>query len=57
MLFIIYHNTKSYFNHIDSQNIQFNNDYFMIKGTFIKDENNDEIQCNFEKRRKNNKEK
>ena len=26
--------TKSYFNHIDSNNIQFDNDFFMIKGSF-----------------------
>ncbi len=38
--------TKSYFNHIDSQNIQFDKDYFMLKGIFKKDENDDEIQCN-----------
>ena len=29
--------TKSYFNYMDSQNIQFNNDFFMIRGSFIKD--------------------
>ena len=40
--------TKSYFNYIDSQNIQFKNDFFMIKGNFIKNENNEEIQCNFD---------
>ena len=28
--------TKSYFNHIDSQNIQFKQAYFMLKGTFDK---------------------
>ena len=38
--------TKSYFNHIDSQNIQFNEDYFMLKGTFDKDGRTSEIQCN-----------
>ena len=38
--------TKSYFNHIDSQNIQFDSDYFMLKGTFDKDGNAQEIQCN-----------
>ena len=26
--------TKSYFNHIDSNNIQFDHDFFMIKGIF-----------------------
>ena len=31
--------TKSYFNHIDAQNIQFGTDYFMLKGVFKKGEN------------------
>ena len=38
--------TKSYFNHIDAQNIQFGTDYFTLKGIFIKGETIDEIQCN-----------
>ena len=38
--------TKSYFNHIDAQNIQFGADYFMLKGIFTKGETTDEIQCN-----------
>lgn len=38
--------TKSYFNHIDSQNIQFKQAYFMLKGTFDKDGSTSEIQCN-----------
>ena len=38
--------TKSYFNHIDAQNIHFGNDYFMLKGTFKKQDSTDEIQCN-----------
>ena len=38
--------TKSYFNHIDSQNIKFKRDYFMLKGTFDKDGSTSEIQCN-----------
>ena len=38
--------TKSYFNHIDSQNIQFEEAYFMLKGTFDKDGSTSEIQCN-----------
>jgi len=38
--------TKSYFNHIDAQNIQFAADYFMLKGIFTKGETTDEIQCN-----------
>ena len=39
-------NTKSYFNHIDTQNIQFNHDYFMLKGIFSKEEKEIEVQCN-----------
>jgi len=38
--------TKSYFNHIDAQNIQFGANYFMLKGSFTKGETTDEIQCN-----------
>ena len=38
--------TKSYFNHIDSQNIKFERDYFMLKGTFDKEGSISEIQCN-----------
>ena len=38
--------SKSYFNHIDAQNIQFKMDYFMLKGNFTKQETTDEIQCN-----------
>ena len=38
--------TKSYFNHIDSQNIKFNKEYFMLKGQFEKDVGISEIQCN-----------
>ena len=39
--------TKSYFNHIDKQNIQFEQNYFMLKGIFEKDQDITEIQCNF----------
>ena len=38
--------TKSYFNRIDAQNIQFGANYFMLKGIFINGEVTDEIQCN-----------
>jgi len=41
--------TKSYFNYIDSQNIQFGDDYFMINGLFQKDDQDYEIQCNVKK--------
>ena len=52
--------TKSYFNHIDSQNIKFNEAYFMLKGTFDKDGDTAEIQCNLKegegkRMQKNNK--
>ena len=40
--------TKSYFNHIDAQNIQFNKEYFMLKGSFDKQDSTDEIQCNLQ---------
>ena len=39
--------SKSYFNHIDSNNIQFEQDFFMIKGLFSNDEDIDEIICNY----------
>jgi len=38
--------TKSYFNHIDTQNIKFDEAFFMLKGTFVKDGSTSEIQCN-----------
>ena len=38
--------TKSYFNYIDSQNIQFNEEYFMLKGVFSKNNTEYDIQCN-----------
>ena len=38
--------TKSYFNHIDSQNIKFEENYFMLKGAFDKNGSISEIQCN-----------
>jgi DNA replication and repair protein RecF len=38
--------TKSYFSYIDSQNIQFKELYFMLKGTFDKDGLISEIKCN-----------
>ena len=39
--------TKSYFNHSDSQNIQFSTNYFMLKGVFEKEGKYSEIQCNY----------
>tara|TARA_B100000575_G_scaffold173013_1_gene138595 strand:- start:294 stop:1379 length:1086 start_codon:yes stop_codon:yes gene_type:complete len=39
--------TKSYFNYIDSNNIQFNEEFFLIKGVFQNKEDADEIFCNY----------
>ena len=47
MLFTILSLTKSYFNHIDAQNIQFGNQFFMLKGNFNNEDQDDEIHCNF----------
>ncbi|MBC8266651.1 MAG: DNA replication/repair protein RecF [Flavobacteriales bacterium] len=41
--------SKSYFNKIDSQNIKFNEDFFIIKGDFIKAELQSSIQCSLQK--------
>ena len=38
--------TKSYFNHIDAQNIKFDEKYFMLRGIFNKNDCDAEIQCN-----------
>lgn len=37
--------TKGYFNHIDVASIKFNEDYFILKGDFIKDDNIEEVEC------------
>ena len=39
--------TKSYFNRVDSQNIQFNQKLFIIKGVYDKNNDNDEVHCSF----------
>jgi DNA replication and repair protein RecF len=36
---------KSYFNHVDSQNILFNEQFFVIQGEFIKDNKEEKIYC------------
>ena len=41
--------TKSYFNHIDSHNIQFDKDYFMITGDVLSNEKKYKLQCNVER--------
>lgn len=38
--------TKSYFNYIDGNNIQFGEKYFMLKGKFVKGEKIDDVECN-----------
>jgi len=37
--------TKSYFNHIDNQNIKHEEDFFVIQGEFLKDEKKEDIYC------------
>lgn len=37
--------TKSYFNYIDTGNIKFNEEYFILKGDFVKNTNNEAIEC------------
>ncbi len=41
--------SKSYFNKMDTQNIKFNEDFFILKGVFIKANEQSEIQCNLQK--------
>jgi DNA replication and repair protein RecF len=53
--------TKSYFTNIDSHCVRHGEDYFLIKGVFPSDENDDEIYCGFQKSKRkvfknNNKE-
>jgi DNA replication and repair protein RecF len=43
--------TKSFFNGIDSVNIRHGEDYFMIHGTFIRNEDEDNIYCSFHKQK------
>jgi DNA replication and repair protein RecF len=39
--------TKSFFNNIDSVSIRHNEDFFIIQGLFVKDEEEDNIFCSF----------
>jgi recF protein len=53
--------TKSFFNNIDSISIRHGEDYFIIEGTFVRNEDEDKIYCAFQKQKqkvlkKNNKE-
>ena len=41
--------TKSFFYNIDSISIRHGEDYFIIQGTFVKDEEEDKIYCAFQK--------
>ena len=41
--------SKSYFNKIDAQNIKFDEDFFILKGSFVKANEQSEIQCNLQK--------
>jgi len=43
--------TKSFFNNIDSVNIRHNEDYFIIQGSFVKDDEEDSIFCSFHKQK------
>ena len=38
--------TKSYFNHVDSLNIKFDEDYFIVKGNFLKNDEDFLVECN-----------
>jgi len=37
--------TKSYFNHIDNQNIKYEEDFFVIQGEFLKEQKLEDIYC------------
>lgn len=43
--------TKSFFNNIDSANIKHSEDYFIIQGSFIRNEEEDAIFCSFQKQK------
>ncbi|TAL66736.1 MAG: DNA replication/repair protein RecF [Bacteroidetes bacterium] len=43
--------TKSFFNNIDSVSIRHEEDYFIIQGTFIREEEEDNIYCAFQKQK------
>jgi DNA replication and repair protein RecF len=43
--------TKSFFNNIDSISIKHGEDYFIIQGTFARDEDEDNIYCAFQKQK------
>jgi DNA replication and repair protein RecF len=43
--------TKSFFNSIDSISIKHGEDYFIVQGTFLRDEEEDSIYCAFQKQK------
>jgi DNA replication and repair protein RecF len=43
--------TKSFFNNIDSISIRHGEDYFIIQGTFVRDNEEDQIYCAFQKQK------
>lgn len=43
--------TKSFFNSIDSISIRHDEDYFIIQGTFVRDEEEDQIYCAFQRQK------
>jgi len=43
--------TKSFFNSIDSISIKHGEDYFIIQGTFVRDDEEDQIYCAFQKQK------
>jgi DNA replication and repair protein RecF len=43
--------TKSFFNNIDSISIRHDEDYFIISGTFLRDDDEDQIYCAFQKQK------
>ncbi len=43
--------TKSFFNNIDSISIRHDEDYFIINGTFLRDDDEDQIYCAFQKQK------
>jgi DNA replication and repair protein RecF len=43
--------TKSFFNSIDSISIRHGEDYFIIRGTFVRDDEEDQIYCAFQKQK------
>src|SRR5512137_1866254 len=43
--------TKSYFNNIDSSNIRHSDDFFIIQGTFNRNNDDDSVFCSFHRQK------